>query len=40
MTSPKPGPTLEIDDAAAEMQVKKSKPPKDNNNADKEKVKM
>ena len=27
-------------DIAAEMQVKKSKPPKDNNNADKEKVKM
>ena len=32
--SPKPGPTFEIADAAAEIQVIKSRPLKDNNKAD------
>jgi len=40
MISPKPGPTLEMLDAAAEIQVKKSRPLKDNNSADKAKVKI
>jgi hypothetical protein len=38
MISPNPGPTLEIAEAAAEMQVKKSKPLKDNKSADAAKV--
>ena len=38
--SPKPGPTFEIADAAAEIQVIKSRPLKDNNKADTIKVIM
>ena len=38
MISPKPGPTLEIAEAAAEIQVKKSIPLKESSRADDTKV--
>ena len=38
MISPKPGPTLEMAEAAAEIQVKKSTPLKDRKSADDAKV--
>ena len=40
MIGPSPGPTLDIVDAEADMQVRKSRPLKDNNNADIKKVKI
>ena len=40
MIDPSPGPTLDIVDAAADIQVKKSSPLKDSNNAEVKKVKM
>ena len=39
MTDPSPGPTLDIVEAEADIQVKKSRPLNDNNNADTKKVK-
>ena len=38
--SPRPGPTLEIAEAEAEKQVKKSSPLNDNKRADEAKVKI
>ena len=38
MIGPSPGPTLDIVDAAADIQVKKSRPLKDNSNAEDAKV--
>ena len=40
MIGPSPGPTLDIVDAAADIDVKKSSPLKDSNNADVKKVKI
>ena len=40
MISPKPGPTFDIDEAAADIQVRKSSPLKDNNRAENAKVIM
>lgn len=38
MTSPNPGPTFDIADAAADTHVRKSNPLNDNNNAEIKKV--
>ena len=40
MISPNPGPTFDIDDAAAEIQVKKSRPLNDKSKAEVENVIM
>ena len=40
MIGPSPGPTLDMVDAAADIQVKKSSPLKDSSNAEEKKVKM
>ena len=40
MIGPSPGPTLEIVDAEADIQVKKSSPLKESNNAEVKKVNM
>mgnify|MGYP001196686111 FL=1 len=40
MIDPSPGPTLDTVDADADIQVKKSSPLKDSNNAEVKKVKM
>ena len=40
MISPRPGPTFEIDDAAADIHVKKSSPLNDRNRADIENVRI